>query len=175
MKTIFKPSRQKGVAAVELAFILPIMLILVFGITELGRALYQYNGLVKATRGAVRYLAQYDLANTEDLSAVRNNTIQWAVFGAPTSCSDTKQLVCTYRTTPLVPGLNAAQVTLCDYRNPDCASHRSVETDKGSVDMVTVTIGGTGALAFSFKTMVPFVIPDINFSAIKTTMVARYI
>lgn len=174
MNTIFKPGRQKGVAAVELAFILPIMLILVFGITELGRALYQYNGLVKATRGAVRYLAQYDLAN-EDAPAVRSNTIKWAVYGAPTTCSDAKQLVCTYPTTPLVSGLKEDQVTLCDYLFTTCnTTHKGVETGEGTVDLVTVTIGGSGNKTFSFSSLVPFVIPNIDFSPVKTTMVSRY-
>jgi TadE-like protein len=166
MKTIPKPCRQKGVAAIELALVLPIMLILVFGITELGRALHQYNGLVKATRGAVRYFAQYDLAN-EDVSAVRSNAIKWAVYGAPTSCSDSKQLVCIYPTTPLVSGLKEAQVSLCDYLA--CTTHRGVETDKGTVDMASVTIEG-----FKFKSIGTYVIPDIAFFRIRTTMVSRY-
>jgi Flp pilus assembly protein TadG len=172
MNTILKPGKQRGVAAVELAFILPLMLILVFGITEIGRALYQYNGLVKATRGAVRYFAQYDLTN-EDVAAVRNNTIKRAVYGAPTSCSDAKQLACTYPTTPLVSGLKEAQVTLCDYLT--CiGSHKGVLTGQGTVDLVTVTIGGSGDLTFNFKSMMSYVIPDIAFSPIKATMTSRY-
>jgi TadE-like protein len=58
-----KFTQQKGVVAIEMALILVPMLILCFGITELGRALYQYNGLVKATRGAVRYLSQQSMAS----------------------------------------------------------------------------------------------------------------
>ena len=50
-----KPGKQKGVAAVELALIIGPMLIAFFGITEIGRALYQYNALVKSARAAVRY------------------------------------------------------------------------------------------------------------------------
>lgn len=172
MKTITKSGKRRGVVAIEMALILPVMLILAFGITELGRALYQYNGLVKATRGAARYLAQYDLAN-EDASAVRNNAIKWAVYGAPTSCSDAKQLVCTYPATPLVSGLKEAQVTPCDYLMC-AATHRGVLTEQGTVDLVTVTIGGTGDKAFSFTSLVSYVVQDFNFSAIQTTMASRY-
>ena len=171
MKTITKPGKQRGVVAIEMALILPLMLILTFGITEIGRALYQYNGLVKATRGAARYLAQYDLAN-EDATAVRDNAIKWAVYGAPTSCRDAKQLECTYPATPLVPGLNEAQVTPCDYLT--CATHKGVLTGQGTVDLVTVTIGGLGDKAFRFKSMVSYVVPDFDFSAIQTTMASRY-
>lgn len=171
MKPIMKPSKQRGVAAVELALILPVMLILVFGITELGRALYQYNGLVKATRGAVRYLSQYDLAN-EDVTKVRNNTIKLAVFGAPLTCTDTKQLECTYPTTPLVTGLTEAQVRVYDYLNN--TDHQGVLTGQGTVDLVTVRIGAPGTV-FTFSPLISYVLPsDITFSPIQTTMASRY-
>ena len=43
--------KQQGVAAVEFAILLTFVLVpIVFGITEFGRALYYYNTLVKATR-----------------------------------------------------------------------------------------------------------------------------
>jgi Flp pilus assembly protein TadG len=180
MKIIFKPGKQRGVVAVEMALILPVMLILVFGITELGRALYQYNSLVKATRGAVRYLAQQDLANlsastTPTLSEVYDRTKALAVCGA-SPCSDA---IASER----FPGLKAAEaiakVSLCDYVTPSCfLTHRGVQTGQGqglgTVDLVTVTIGGAGDKAFSFKSMMSYVIPDIAFSPIKTTMVSRY-
>lgn len=174
MKTIFKPSWQKGVAAVELALILPVMLILVFGITELGRALFQYNALVKATRGAARYLAQQDLANlsastTPTLNEVYATTKALVVCGA-SSCSDAN-------TSERFPGLTATEamdkVSLCDYLTC-AATHHGVQTGQGTVDLVTVTIGGAGDLAFSFKSMMPYAIPDISFSPIKTTMASRY-
>lgn len=163
-----KPGKQKGVAAVELALIIGPMLILVFGITELGRALYQYNALVKATRGAVRYLAQQDMANLlpAQRSAVYATTKALAVCGAPT---------CTAATPALAPGLTTANVSLCDYVTPACQStHLGVQTGQGSVDLVSVTIGGTDAQAFKFTSLVPWVVPDITFSAIKTAMASRY-
>lgn len=166
-----KPGKQRGVAAVELALIIGPMLILVFGITELGRALYQYNALVKATRGAVRYLAQQDLANlsTAEQGAVYATTKALAVCGAPT---------CTAVTPALAPGLTTAQVSLCDYKTVTLAcpatSYLGVETGQGTVDLVSVTIGGTGAQAFKFTSLATWVVPDITFSAIKTTMASRY-
>lgn len=48
----------KGAAVVEFAIILPLLVILVFAITELGRALYQQNILAKSTAAATRYLAR---------------------------------------------------------------------------------------------------------------------
>lgn len=50
-------TRQKGVAIVEFALILPLLLILIFITTEFGRAVYQYSTLTKSVRNAVRYLS----------------------------------------------------------------------------------------------------------------------
>lgn len=49
--------RQVGVAMVEFALILPLLLLLTFITTEFGRAMYQYNTLTKSVRDAVRYLS----------------------------------------------------------------------------------------------------------------------
>lgn len=55
MKT---PSRkQRGAALIELALITPLLLLLTFIATEFGRAMYEYNAVVKSTRDAVRYLS----------------------------------------------------------------------------------------------------------------------
>jgi hypothetical protein len=48
---------QTGVAIVEFALILPTLLILTFIVTEVGRALMQYNTLAKSVREGVRYLS----------------------------------------------------------------------------------------------------------------------
>lgn len=48
---------QRGAALVEFALILPLLLILSFVTTELGRALYRYNTTAKVVRDAVRYLS----------------------------------------------------------------------------------------------------------------------
>lgn len=49
--------RQKGVALVEFALVLPFLLLLTMITTEFGRAMYQYNTLTKSVRDAVRYLS----------------------------------------------------------------------------------------------------------------------
>jgi len=49
--------RQRGVALVELALITPLLLLLTFITTEFGRAMFEYNAVVKSTRDAVRYLS----------------------------------------------------------------------------------------------------------------------
>ena len=48
---------QRGVAIVEFALVVPLLLILTFITTEFGRAVYQYNTLAKSGRDAARYLS----------------------------------------------------------------------------------------------------------------------
>lgn len=50
-------NKQNGVALIEFALVLPLLLILTFITTEFSRALYQYNMLTKSVRDAARYLS----------------------------------------------------------------------------------------------------------------------
>ncbi len=49
--------RQKGVALVEFALILPFLLLLSIMAIEFGRAIWEYNILTKSVRDAARYLS----------------------------------------------------------------------------------------------------------------------
>jgi hypothetical protein len=56
----------RGAALVEFAIVLPIIIILAFGFTELGRALYQQNQLSKEVSVGARYVARYaDAVNSD--------------------------------------------------------------------------------------------------------------
>lgn len=96
-----KASRAKfckpcaGTAMVELAIILPLLLFLLFGITELGRALYQQNMLTQAVELGGRYMARVDGAvDTDDCSkgAKWNSAVIMAtnliICGVDTGCDD---------------------------------------------------------------------------------------
>jgi len=50
-------TRQTGTAIVEFALVLPLLLLLTMTTTEFGRAIYQYNTIVKSLRDATRYLS----------------------------------------------------------------------------------------------------------------------
>jgi hypothetical protein len=75
---------QRGVAAIEFALMLVIMIPLAFGITEFGRAFYQYNTLVKATRDGARVLAAGGSAKATEARCL-------TVYGTP-DCSGSKLL-----------------------------------------------------------------------------------
>jgi Flp pilus assembly protein TadG len=48
---------QSGAAVLELALILPLLLVMALTVTELGRALWHYKVLAQSTREAARYLS----------------------------------------------------------------------------------------------------------------------
>jgi Flp pilus assembly protein TadG len=153
------PTKQSGVVAVELALILPLMLVLCFGITELGRALYQYNGLVKATRGAVRYLSTQSVS-AETILATRS----LALCGQRVCASNDE----------LVPGLTLTQIS---------TSSSLASVDGSTVNLVSVTIGstsgtgvcGTDLSVYCFTSMVPWVVPSFAFGPVSITMASQVI
>jgi hypothetical protein len=55
---------QRGVATIEFAIVVPVLLLLMFGVTELGRMLVRYNTLTKAVQDGVRYAAAGGLLGT---------------------------------------------------------------------------------------------------------------
>ena len=138
---------QKGVAAVELALIMVPMLVLCFGVVEVGRALNYYNGLVKATRSAARYLTVQDLNNMTTATERAGQSL--AVCGN-TSCASADP--------KLVPGLDSlSQVAVTLYP--------SVSTGQGSVSLVSVTISDV-----SFTSFLPYSIASFTYSPVRITM-----
>lgn len=60
-------SRQKGVAAVEMAIVLPLLVLVFTGMIEYGRLMWHYDVLAKATRDAARFLSmEQSIAGAED-------------------------------------------------------------------------------------------------------------
>lgn len=141
--------KQKGAALVEFALVLMPLVLMVFGTTELGRAFYQYNSLVKSTRDAVRYLS---------------TQAPGTGYGEATCLAVTGYQTCASTDTPLVPGLLPSMVTICDATSCP-ATNRGIDTGSGSINLVTVNITG-----FQFTSLVPFVVPTMTFGPIGTTM-----
>ncbi len=109
----FKPGQaQRGVAMVEFAITLPLLLLLLLAFAEFGRMLYHYNNLLQANRDAVRYVAKAawdnDLGKFEidpAVEAERKNldvTKSLAVYGVPTPQPGKE----------VVPGLTTDDVTV---------------------------------------------------------------
>lgn len=109
-------SRQKGVALIELALILPLLLLLAIVTTEYGRALYHYNAITKSMRDAVRYLS----VQTPGTKLVETRNL--VVFGNTTGTGS-----------PLVPGLTVTHVAAPVWQ--------TVSTNP-VINTVTVTVTG---------------------------------
>jgi Flp pilus assembly protein TadG len=120
-------SRERGVALIELALVLPLLILLTLIATEFGRAIYQYNTIAKSVRDAARYLTTQ--APNTGASAARN----LVVYGTTSPGNSA---------TPLVPGLTLSNVP---------ASTPSWQTAGTNpvINTVTITVSG-----FCFAPMV---------------------
>ncbi|KFX69233.1 pilus assembly protein TadG [Pseudomonas taeanensis MS-3] len=104
-RALKQPRFERGVAMVEFAIALPLLLLLLFAIGEFGRMLFQYNSLLQANRDAVRYVAgkawNRTLGRVELSAALQTETKNLAVYGVPTAQPGSQ---------PLVSGLTTADV-----------------------------------------------------------------
>jgi Flp pilus assembly protein TadG len=96
---------QRGVAMVEFTIALPLLLLLLFGIAEFGRMLFQYNSLLQAGRDAGRYAASEawnaTLGKVELSGELQARVKNVAVYGVPSVQSGAATAV---------PGLTTGQV-----------------------------------------------------------------
>jgi Flp pilus assembly protein TadG len=141
---------------VELTLLLIPLLTILFGITEFGRAMYEYNTIAKAARDAARLLST-QAPTDPDYPTLVNNAACTAVYGNP-ACTGT----------PLLPNLSTSMFSVCD--PVSCpATHAGVATGTGVINLVTVTIGGANA-PYVFNSLAPFGVPSFNFAAVHVTM-----
>lgn len=153
MPGLMRQRAMRGVAAVEFALLLGPMLLLVFGITEYGRALFQYNTLAKAARDSARLLSQH---SPSDVGYPAAEARCLAVFGNSTCTAPA-----------LVPGLTTSMVQICDREACPGPGYANVPTSSGTINLVEVRISG-----FVFNSLVPFVTNGntLNFGDIRVTM-----
>jgi Flp pilus assembly protein TadG len=102
--------KQRGLAMIEFAISVPVLLFLMLATAEIGRILFQYNTLAKAVRDGARYAATNAAVGTTrvvDIDA--------------TTRTQTRNLVVTGNRlgtgAALLPGLNVDNVTVTDAGN----------------------------------------------------------
>ncbi|MBV8036205.1 MAG: pilus assembly protein [Pelomonas sp.] len=145
-------ARCRGVAAVELGLLMTPLILLVFGASELGRAVFSYNMIDKSVRDAARHLSQHGPGDSTIAAQARC----LAVYET-TDCSGTA----------LLPGLTTAMVNICDATL--CPSTNANQlTGSGTVNLVTANIQ-----SYPYTSVVGFVIPSMNFNTITVTMRAQ--
>jgi Flp pilus assembly protein TadG len=97
--------RQRGAAMVEFTVMLPVFLLLILGVTEIGRLIIRYNALTKSVHDGARYAASLALLGTTQQvvisgqlqTEVRNVVVYGNAAGGAT---------------PILQGLAPGQVTL---------------------------------------------------------------
>lgn len=112
-----KHHRQQGVELVELALILPFLLLLSMLVVEFGRALYEYNTVAKSVRDAVRYLS-VQLPNT-GCSQAQNLVVYGQTTAGTTPLApglNTGAVSCSWQTSGTYPLINTVTVTVTGYR-----------------------------------------------------------
>lgn len=75
--------RQRGLAMVEMAIVVPILLLIMLAAAELGRAFFQYNTLTKAVRNGARYFsANTFIGGGAQVDATASaNTVNLVIYG----------------------------------------------------------------------------------------------
>lgn len=144
---------QRGVAAIELAFLIIPLLIMSAGIAEMGRALYQYNALTKSVRNAARFLSMQNPTDADYPAAAAKCL---AVYGNSGCAGE-----------PLVPGLALDKVKICnpvDFSDCSGGTYSSVGTGFGSINLVEVKIVGYRFEPFlsGLSSVVPTIFDDIG-------------
>jgi len=82
-KICFLRRNDAGVQLVELAIVLPVLLMLFGAAAEFGRYFYEYTTLAKSSRAAARYLVTATTDGTDDLAA-KNLVVYGNVAGTGT-------------------------------------------------------------------------------------------
>lgn len=100
--------RHGGMALTEFAFVAPILLILLFGVSEVGRMFYQYSTLYKGVRDAAKYVSENAIQGTTGTMYATTDAM-W------TQIVQTAQNLAVYGnpgggTQPALPGLTTANV-----------------------------------------------------------------
>jgi Flp pilus assembly protein TadG len=104
------PSKQRGLAMIEFAISVPVLLFLMLATAEIGRMLFQYNTLAKAVRDGARYAATNAAVGTTRVvnitATVRTQTRNLVVTGNRVGTG-----------AALLPGLTVNSVTVTDVGN----------------------------------------------------------
>jgi Flp pilus assembly protein TadG len=94
-----------GLAVVEMAIVLPILILLTLAAGEFGRAFIQYSRLSHRVQSAARFVAENALQGTTGVAlltdSIRTQAINLVVYGTTAS-----------GTTPAVPGLSPTDVVV---------------------------------------------------------------
>ncbi len=137
---------RRGQALVEFAFVLMVLVFLIFGITEFARALYAYNTVIQTTREAARWAVVNVTGSSDAANIAKTKNI--VVYGNPDVSSGY----------PRLPGLTTSLVNV---------AIQPMETDMNGVAInqkVSVSVSG-----YQWQPVVGF-LPTITMPAYETSL-----
>ena len=145
---------------VEFAIVLPLLVMLLFGITELGRALYQQNTLYKSVSSGARYLARVNGVLTVNDEGGCTSVGAWP---DTTSLSAAENLIVYGNTSgdgaPLLPNLDDSNaVTIAVESRSLIKTDKTVLTCVITVDAEAAFAGFFGEIVIPFTSIETFVI-----------------
>ena len=130
--------KQRGVASVELALLLPILVLLLGALYDFGCALHDFNLMSKQARAAARHLMSGKAEDTQRQQEAKN----LVVFGNTQGSG-----------TPLLATLNTGMVQILQPQAD--TSVQLVSTGKGPLSLVSVTITGYRYSSFLLGALMP--------------------
>ncbi|HTU33995.1 MAG TPA: TadE/TadG family type IV pilus assembly protein [Candidatus Acidoferrum sp.] len=149
-----KKRGEKGSAMLEFALVTVLLLLLLFGIVDFGRALYTYHFLANASREATRW------ASVNGQSCITDPTCP---NGSPAQETDVQQYVAGL--TP--PGISKANIQGCDLSNTPnalgvCANWSTAPSLPGTPAVCTAVPKDPGCpvqvtVSYNFGFLVPLV------------------
>jgi hypothetical protein len=151
---------QRGQAVVELAFQIPLMLLLMFGCVQLARVFYVYHSLHKAVRGGAGLMARsvnVNYCDSNALTAARN----FIVYGNPDGGSIPVVSGLTPELIEFIPerrDITTTGVTQCDCAGENLADGCDIAGGGRAPDFIVVRLVTGGfplTLPFPFITVGP--------------------
>jgi len=138
--------RSRGQSMVEFAFVLMVLVFLIFGISEFARVLYTYNQVIQTTREAARWAVVNVAGNGDAANIAKTKNI--VVYGNPDTTSGYSRL----------PGLTTSMVNVTvDPMETDVNGHAINQK-------ISVSVSG-----YQFQFIVAF-LPTLTMPAYETSL-----
>jgi len=150
-------SRSRGQGLVEFALVLPVFMVILIGMVDLGRAIWANNAVANAAREAARFASvhggscedlQGSVCSSSNYCPVGPKGPSTAVPSSSTSCpnpSPSKQSIYDVATNYLIGGGTSSTVTACYYATTACSGNTDQATTGTNIrgNAVTVTVSTT--------------------------------
>lgn len=145
--------RPRGIATVEFALVMLVLVPLVLGAVEFGRAVAAWDTLARSARAAARHLAVGVPADAMRQLEARCIVVTGSPATSGNACAQPAQLA----------GLSLPQITILEPSRD--AAVRAVATGAGTLDLVTVSVSGWRFPALGWSAL-----PAFTFSPISVTV-----